>query len=166
LPVVEQDHVACVAEVGVDGSGAERQAGAVVAALSPEILAPEGCNDGFVRDDAILVVTLISDEDDALDSQGSGREPSQWVEAVLAAKHGDPEAMVVLGLLGDGGRPGAVCPDDASGTGMYSPRLDTFVTSFPRHVVGSVCTPNYADFFEQTVDLIKNTCENHIPPEG
>ena len=50
--------------------------------------------------------------------------------------------------------------------GQYPPRLVEFIESFPRHVVGSVCEPNYAGFFEQAVDLIKDTCEVYVPPQG
>jgi hypothetical protein len=151
---------ACLAEVGTGGDGNEQIGGATVSALSPGKLANGQCNEGFVRDDAILVVTFITDEDD----MGSAGEPGEWYEAVVAAKNGDPDAVVVLGLMGDYGQPGAVCEDDGGTTGVYPPRLDEFVQSFPRKVVGSVCEPNYAGFFGEAVDLIKDTCDGFVPP--
>ena len=154
---------ACLAEVGTEGSGDERQAGALVQAL--EASGPGSCNEGFLRDDAILVVTVITDEDEGYMDAGSPGDPAQWKSKVMAAKNGDEEAMVVLGLIGDGGQPGAVCTE-TEGAGAFAPTLNEFVTSFPRHVVGSVCEPNYADFFEQAVDIIKTTCEVYVPPQG
>jgi hypothetical protein len=64
---------------------------------------PGGCNEGFLRPDAILVVTLISDEDDMY-SEG---DPDTWKQALLTAKADDEEAIVMLGLLGDTGQPGS-----------------------------------------------------------
>jgi len=31
-------------------------------------------------------------------------------------------------------------------------------------VLGSVCAPDYSDFFQQAVDLIETTCEEFTPP--
>jgi hypothetical protein len=157
---------ACLAEVGTAGVGDERMAGAMVSALAADNLAADGCNAGFVRDDAILVVTLITDEDDSLNDEGSAGDPPDWYQAVVAAKNGDPEAIVMLGLIGDAGQPAALCQDPGDGTGLFAPRLHELITSFPRNVVGSVCAPSYNDFFEQAIDLIKQTCEVYIPPEG
>ncbi len=156
----------CLAQVGTDGDGDERIAQATVTALSPEMLGNAGCNSGFVRDDAILVVTLITDEEDSFHGEGSAGDPPDWYDAVLASKNGDEEAIVMLDLLGDYGQPGAVCNDEGNGNGEYPPRLHEFIESFPRHVTGSVCEPNYAGFFEQAVDLIKDTCEVYVPPQG
>ena len=45
----------CLARVG--GSGYDLIGQALTAAVSPELRAPGGCNEGFLRDDALLVVT-------------------------------------------------------------------------------------------------------------
>ena len=157
---------ACLGEVGTDGDGDERAAGAAVRALTADALANGGCNDGFVRDDAILVVTVITDEEDSTHGEGSPGDPPDWYEGVIAAKNGDADAVVMLGLIGDGEQPNAVCEGEDNGDGQFAPRLSEFVTTFPRHVLGSVCEPNYATFFEQAVDLIKDTCEVYVPPQG
>lgn len=66
------DAFLCIAKVGSEG-GYPRTADAMVAALSSPLLGtngyPPGCNQGFLRDDALLVVTLISDQPDE-DSSG------------------------------------------------------------------------------------------------
>lgn len=48
----------CIAQVGGDGCGFEQTLGAMVASLT------EPANAGFLRDDAMLVVVILTDEDD------------------------------------------------------------------------------------------------------
>src|SRR5690606_31696793 len=88
------DTFACVAQVGT--GGANEVGAALAAAVAPEINAPGGCNDGFLRDDALLMVTMVTPSyDDSF--TGSVEE---WYQAVVAAKHGDPGAIVML-LIGN-----------------------------------------------------------------
>jgi hypothetical protein len=157
----------CAAQVGVSSyAGTERPMEAMVQAVSPSTDAAT-CNEGFIRDDAILVVTFITDEDDAFgDSAGT---PAGWQQALISAKNGDQNAIVVLGLFGDNDQPGAICQDLGSGTdgAEPSPRLREFVNSFgDKGFFGSVCAPSYDDFFQQAVGLIDVTCDEFIPPQG
>src|SRR5690606_22409364 len=141
----------CMAEVGTNGSGSERQMDATLGAVSDALNAPTGCNSGFVRDDSILVVTVITDEDDA----ASAGNPAQWKSSLAAVKNNDEAGVVVLGLIGDLNQPNAVCTGDASSSGAdNATTLRQFVTSMDNHVLGSVCEPNYNSFFEQAVQLI------------
>ena len=57
----------------------------------PELNGPGGCNEGFLRDDALLMVTFAANTPD-IDSAG---KPKLWADAVLAAKHGDPRVTPV-----------------------------------------------------------------------
>jgi hypothetical protein len=69
---------ACIAQVGTGGAGATGQA--MVAALQPEINDPNdeyACNGGFLRTDALLVVTIIQDTYDS-DSLGT---VDDWIAA-------------------------------------------------------------------------------------
>ena len=124
---------------------------AVQAALGGWQNGPTGCNEGFLRDDAILVLVLITDEEDdnIEDGEGSPGDPAAWYEAVVAAKRGVPENAVVLGLLGDGNLPGGLCPlawNPKEDGGEASPRLQSFVKMFPAHVLGSVGMGLLEDF--------------------
>jgi hypothetical protein len=154
----------CAALVGTEGEGDERPIQTMQAALSPGMNKPGGCNEGFLRDDAVLVVTFISDEEDDTESPGN---PQQWHDTLLALKQGNETAIVVLGLLGDTGLQDAVCPPDSipgSNGGEYSPRLIDYVESWgERGLWGSVCSPNYGAFFEQAVALIETACEEFVP---
>jgi hypothetical protein len=125
------------------------------------------CNEGFLRDDAILVVTFITDEDDNVgDSAGT---PAGWKQTLISAKNGDENAIVVLGLFGDNDQPGGICQDLAGGTdgAEAAPRLREFVDSFgDKGFFGSVCAPSYDEFFQEAVGLIDVTCDEFIPPQG
>ncbi len=159
----------CAARVGTGAtSDPEKPMESMVAAVTPNTPAAT-CNTGFVRDDAILVVTFITDEDDA-PSDGSSGTVEGWRQALIAAKKGDPNAVVVLGLFGDGDQPGSICPPfnpDAASGAEPSPRLREFVDSWgDRGVAGSVCAASYQEFFEQAVAVIDTTCDEYIPPAG
>ena len=164
---------ACVAAQGVDGSGAEQPMAAMLEAVSGPMVASGACNQDFLRDDAILVVTFITDEeDDALvdPAGGSPGDPTSWAADLLAAKNGDPDAVVVIGLLGDTDLPGAVCSPPPVGGGLTgaegAPRLRTFVDGFgSQGLWGSVCSADYAPLFTQAVSLIDTTCDGFIPPQ-
>ncbi|EDM80079.1 hypothetical protein PPSIR1_20669 [Plesiocystis pacifica SIR-1] len=144
----------CLALVGVGGDGLERPIDATLEAIGNQS-SPGGCNEGFLRDDAVLVVTIISDEDDVGQSMG---DPASWKQALVDAKGGNEEAVVILGLLGDGGLANGQCPDDVD-----APALRSFTDSFVHGVVGSVCAPDYAPFFLQAVSVIDAACDDFEP---
>ena len=159
---------ACAADVGTGSTtNTEKPMEAMVQAVTPSTPA-FACNEGFIRDDAILVVTFITDEDDGSgDSQGN---VNGWRQALISAKGGDETAVVVLGLFGDNDQPGAICPpldEDSNDGAEPSVRLREFVDSWgPRGFAGSVCAGSYNDFFQEAVGIIDNTCEDFTPPEG
>jgi hypothetical protein len=155
----------CVANL-YDGNNPETTMQSMLAALDPAIVGPGGCNEGFLRDDAVLVVTFITDEEDDTESMG---DPAMWYDALLALKGGNETAIVVLGLVGDTGLPNAVCPADSvpgSNGGEYSPRLIEFAESWgTRGLWGSVCSADYGPFFTDAVALVDTACDE-FEPEG
>lgn len=168
-PDLEQTFL-CMADVGTFGSGNEVPIDAVLAAIGDHNTGDGGCNDGFLRDDAVLVVTIITDEEDDHDGFfGSEGEPAQWHQAVLEAKGGNETAAVVLGLVGDTDLPDGLCEplDDGGVDGAEaSPRLREFVEAFgSRGFVGSVCAPSYDGFFSDAVSVIDTACDE-FEPEG
>lgn len=154
----------CAAQVGIEGHGIERPMDALVAALADPDGETDACNDGFLRDDALLVVVLITDEEDEGDSVG---DPLDWYQTVVDAKGGDEDAVVVLSLIGHD-KPNACIP--AQWTGMMgaeiSPRLRTFTELFPHGTVGDVCAPDYGPFFADAVDGIAAVCGLGPQPAG
>lgn len=155
----------CIANLYA-GNSPELTMGGMLAAVSAPMVDAGGCNEGFLRDDAVLVVTFISDEEDLGDSIG---DPATWHAELLARKGGNETAVVVLGLLGDTSLADAVCPPDSvpgSNGGEYSPQLIEFVEAFgDRGLWGSVCAPDYGPFFDEAVALIDTACEE-FEPEG
>ena len=165
----------CAAKPGTgDGQyGDERPMQALETAISGPLLGAGACNEGFLRDDALLVVTVISDEEDDIElggSRGSPGEPADWHRAVLKAKGGLEEMVVTLGLIGT--EASTDCnPLAETGQGNVltgaekSPRLESFVKMFgPRGFIGDVCAPNYDSFFEKAVAVIDFACDSL--PEG
>src|SRR5690606_32044998 len=117
-----------------DGSGSERQMDSMVAAVGSALNGTGGCNQGFVRQNAILVVTVITDEEES----NSAGNPADWKQALVNAKLGDESGVVVLGLVGDTNTPNAVCGALGGSTGAdESPRLRQFVSSMENNVLGS-----------------------------
>lgn len=158
----------CVATVGTYGSGDEKPMLAMTRAIADEMNGPMDCNEGFLRDDAILVVTFMTDEeDDNAAGDGSPGSPAEWVDAVIAAKGGNPDAVVVLGLIGDGDQPNGQCaagdPNNGGNGAEASPRLRAFVEGFPNGRVGSVCAADYTPFFVEAVSVIDTACDEFVP---
>lgn len=178
----------CMGARGFAGPGDEQTMDALVAAIGP-LNADGGCNSGFLRDDAILVVTIITDEEDSpsdtvaippldgscapadADPNSSGN-PDTWVAAVVAAKAGNEAAAVVLSLLGDcdlGGSCQGIVLDTANPAAPVTgaepaPRIRQFTESFGFGSVGPVCAADYTPFFLDAVSVIESACDDFVPP--
>jgi hypothetical protein len=139
---------------------------------------PGGCNEGFLRDDALLVVVLITDEEDdhevdscgMLPQTGSNGEPAGWFANLVAAKAGVESNIVVLSLIGPPGPEPVACPPlDKCAGGIIgaesSPRIAQFTSMFTNGFIGRVCEPSYASFFQEAVAVIKSACEDFDPIE-
>ncbi len=159
---------ACVANVGTEGNQIEQQAGALVQALSPALL-DGGCNDAFLRDDALLIVLIITDEaDDNTDPPaprgGSVGDPPEWFDAVVSAKGGLATNIVALGLTGGWPEFTNCGILDPNGTGAEpSPRLVELIESFEVNFVGSVCLDSYDAFFDDVLGQVAAGCAQFVP---
>ena len=151
---------ACMAKVGSGGAG--RTGEAMVAALQPAMNDPDdeyACNRGFLRDDALLVVTIIQDNYD-VDSSGTVGE---WIEALRAAKNYDDDAFMVLVLTTDVdvGYQQLCLPND------YDPeknRLRLLAEGVEHGFIESICLETYAPFFAEHVSHLVDLCDNFVPP--
>jgi hypothetical protein len=170
------DAFACAALIGTDGDSDERPMQTMQAALSPGMNGPGDCNDGFLRDDALLVIVIITDEEDDHEIEaceqdaypGSSGEPAQWFESVVAAKGGVEENIVVLALVGPPGPEPAVCPsldkcDGGVDGAEVGERVASFTTMFSNGIVGRVCEPSFGSFFSEAVGVIATACDNFVP---
>jgi hypothetical protein len=153
----------CIAQVGISGSGDEIQAQAGYHAISPAMNAAGACNEGFIRDDALLVVVIITDENDAPDCVpllgclgGSEGDPPDWFQKFSQYKSGIQENIVMLALVGDADNP---CGAD------NCTRLIALTNWFFNGSVGDICAPSYESFFNDAISVISDACENFTPPE-
>jgi hypothetical protein len=159
----------CAAIVGTEGNPVEQQASALVEAVSPAMNEAGSCNAEFLREDALLVFLVISDEEDdvADDPQpqgGSMGDPDVWYEAIVAAKGGEPKNAVALGLVGGSPRFGDCTDLTLGGDGAeQTTRLSTFIEKFPTNFTGSVCSPTYSEFFATALETVAEGCQKFIP---
>lgn len=169
----EAETFRCLGNQGTRGSGDERMMGATLSAVSQGLLSSGGCNEGFLRKDAILVVLFVTDEEDGGPNKragyfGSDGTPAQWHQKLIEAKGGDEKGVVVVGLYGDIGKKDALCEEMRPGgiTGAEeSPRLAELVGLFGNHGrSGSVCAADYNPFLQDIVPLISNSCDAFEPP--
>ncbi len=165
----------CAARVGTGGDGNERPMQTLTKALSDALAAPGACNEGFLRDDALLVVVIITDEEDDHEvdgclqqpQPGSAGDPPDWFDAVVAAKDGIESNIVVLALVGP--KPPNACPalDKCAGGiqgAEQATRIIEFTEMFTYGFVGQVCAPTYEPFFEEAVSIIESACDDFVPP--
>ncbi len=148
----------CVAQVGTSGDPKELQVAAALSAFAPELAAPGGCNAGFRRPEAALVLVIISDEEDLEDTPGS---PESWYDDLLARTGALPEQVVVLSLIGVD-KPNA-CPEfqwNGSEGAQLAPRLAEFTALFPHGAVGDVCAADYGPFFQEAIAAVASACDD------
>ncbi len=148
----------CAAAVGISGASDEKPMEALTT-----LLARHGspCNADFVRDDAVLVIVLITDEEDDGDSD---RDPADWHDAVVAAKDGDASRVMMLSLIGLDEPNACAGPWDGATGAEYAPRLAEFTERFGHGVVGDVCAADYGPYFAALLADVASECANNNPP--
>lgn len=145
----------CILNVGQTG-GTQQYLAAMVKAVGPALNAPDGCNAGFLRPDAMLVVVVLADYPDD-DSPGT---PDGLAASLIAAKKGYTDGIVVVGILG------TVQPeplDDDCGD-FPGDRTRKFVEGFPNHALGSFCDPDIGANLVEAIEVIQTACAEFVPP--
>ncbi len=169
----EEDSLAavfnCVGRVGTEGSGNELPLSATVQALQPELIGVGGCNEGFLRPDAVLVVVIVSDDPPfpaTPDDAWPFFDTTEMHDAIVQAKGGDESSIVMIGVVSWGDR-SCVCPWCCPGYGCMAANINAIelVESFGDHgVLASVCSEDYAPVLAQTIETIDATCAGFSPP--
>ena len=144
---------ACAAQVG--SSGAMRMGQTLAVAVQPWMNDEGSCNDGFLRDDALLMVTIITHAYDVEDGIVTSYEgtPATWAAAVGDAKHGDLDSVVVLGII----------PTEGPGCKDFD-RLCQMLELFPFALNRDSWADKYGPFFEEAAELVETACADFIPP--
>ncbi len=156
----------CIADVR-SGGLTETLGDAAVAAIDRNA-GPGDCNEGFLRDDSLLVITMLTDEpgSDALTGQ-------EWFDRIVAARGGVETNIVVLALFSDGSLipsggfpfplPSEECSESPSAAAS---EFVDFVGRFTHGYSAHICEPDYGPFFQAAVSNIKTACDDYVPPAG
>ncbi len=154
------DSFACAAQVGSSGSGIERPMNAMEAAVGDELGGAGQCNEGFLRDEALLVVVLITDEWDGPndpEAEGSSGNAKAWHNTVVAAKNGNEENVVVLTLSYING--GACPPPDV----FFEPGdIQPFTEMFGDNGIMACITDDFGSTFLDASAVIETACANFV----
>ncbi len=178
--MTEQDDLAdkfsCAAQVGSGGDGDEHPMEAMLTALSSPLIDAGSCNEGFLRDDALLVVVIITDEEDDHETQaeacdmtalpGSPGEPATWFDDLVEVK-GEEGNVVVLSLVGPDAEAGNMCPalDKCNGGivgAEVADRILEFTRMFTFGFIGPVCD-DFGPIFAESIAVIATACEEFNP---
>jgi hypothetical protein len=153
----------CAASVGTSGDLYELPMNAVEAVATKTEGGAGECNEGYIRDNALLVIVIITDEADGPgdpDSMTSTGTPQSWYDTVVASKQDIPENVAVLSLVNYNGGP---CPP--VGATADGQNIVDFTNLFaPNGFVAGICEPDYGPIFQEAIAVIEQACENFIPP--
>jgi len=144
---------ACVAQVGTSGGSMMGQA--LATSVQPWLNGPGDCNDGFLREDALLMATVITNSYDGEGWAGSSAagNPETWTKALRTAKADDLESIVALGIIPTEG-PG--CDDND--------RICQMLQLFPYALNRNIAADDYGPFFDEATDLVETACAGFAVP--
>jgi hypothetical protein len=161
---------ACAAQVGSGGNDDEMVMRGLLNAMNPAT----ACNEGFARDDSLLVIVIISDEDDVPEpymcdpddpfdnpcmTTGSGGTPDEWVAELGTYKSNIDTNVVVLSLVG-------LQLDNSCGA-VPASKLIGFANRFGDNgFTDDVCAESYDEFFAAALPIIDGACQDYVPPAG
>jgi hypothetical protein len=181
--ITEEDsitRVGCLLTVGQDYDDDEKQLETTIAALSPEMLAPGACNEGFLTEGAPLVVVIVSDEDDDDDSMtpgedetrtGSVGDPTDWFDALTAIRPASNLGVILLGGTEEEACMWEPLSGNADGMGAeYPVRMLTFLQHFSGsgyvdHIESANICASAAELmmeFETFNEVLQAVCEDAV----
>ena len=119
-------------------------------------------NAGFLRDDSVVFVVMLTDED----TLGLGATRVQEHQLLLSAVGGDRSRLVVLAIAGDPGvfeAPKTTCAGPY-GTASPGRRLGSVVATFgDRGITSDICAGNLAQTFDEALDELVHACVSFVP---
>ncbi|MCA9717271.1 MAG: hypothetical protein H6713_25530 [Myxococcales bacterium] len=156
----------CVASMA-GGAGLEMPLEALRASLTDRVHDAEAYNAGFLRDDALLVVMLITDEDDqsvlnvgedwdGLVSPGPITPVPVYWDLLVKLKGGDPGKLVLIALSG---AEAETC-SSVDGVADPAPRVHELLElAAPNSHWGLICDDDYAAPLRAALDVIQASCD-------
>jgi hypothetical protein len=157
----------CVGDTQVSNFGAiadacsgdeddESPAGAAAAAVTFPAAMNE--NAGFLRDDAVLFVIAVTNEDEG--GSPSFINPQALHDALVAAKGGEVNNVVFLGIAGS-----ELCLAYGAITAP-APQMEALAGLFAadnRGVFYDLCSENVGPAFDMAIELVDSACDNFVP---
>jgi len=142
---------ACLARDGGTSGGSLEHGTTLGRALAFDMA--HGCNAGFLREDALLMVVQI------VGSSWEEAEPWAWADYVLEAKGGDQDMAVALAISSDwmGYSPEPLC--EGANMVPHPPAFAEWTQYFDHGVHGSKCAPTYAPFFAEAASISAELCD-------
>ena len=122
--------------------------------------AVSGPNAGFLRDDALLFIVAITDEDEEVVDAASVQE---IYDTIVAAKGGDVGRVVYLGIAGD-----SAC-DGPYGTAIDATQSKALTALFAdqgRGMFWDLCQGDLPTAFETAISTIVDSACQQFPPVG
>ncbi len=144
----------CVATLG-EGPKTPVAMESMMEALEPDML-NDGCNGGFIRPDALLVLVVVQSSYDDL-SPGT---PQEWYDTLVTVKNGNEEAVVVLVISSDNDLPNPKCGDPIGEPNEL--RLLAQETAAHGRFL-SVCEGDYGLFLKEGAALALEQCAVLVP---
>ncbi len=160
------DTFACLADVPAALGVLEMPLHAVELAFGARV--DDGTNAGFLRDDALLVLVLVTDEDDqsvwmtatnwpVFGGPGAPSPVSDFYDMLVNLKGGNPENLVGVAISGPSG----------GGGETDAPRVHAFLDLMaPNSYWTDISGSDYSTPLQEALEVIEGSCENFIPPEG
>ncbi len=150
-----QDDFACLAATQATSTLETTSRNAAEALVSPD-------NAGFLRDDSVVFVVMLTDED----TLGLGATRVQEHELLLSAVGGDRRRIVMLAIAGDPGvfeAPKTTCAGPY-GTASPGRRLGSIVASFgAAGSTSDICAGDLAQSFDDALDDLVAACVSFVP---
>jgi hypothetical protein len=152
--------LSCLLDIGTQPSE-EFPVTATLEALSEESQAPGACNEGFLREDAVLGIIYITN-DPAHAGEDDDAHPDLatfwWHDAILALKDDDETAVAVAGLV-------AMEPLDCIWWQQENENLIGLIDDFgPHGLRASVCEEDWGPSLSAGVELLAQTCADWEGP--
>ena len=135
----------CTRRVGT-GDTKHRVVEATLGALSDPLNAPGACNEGFLREDAYLILFVLSPFPDFY-AEGT---PADWTKELKSHKGGKFDKIYFIGLF-----QGCMSP---FGWKEYEP-LNEWVSSLYYHALDDACTGDVLPYIDPALDYVLGDCQ-------
>ena len=149
----------CVSNVGISGPVDEMPLEAMRLSITTEVR--NGVNAGFYRDDALLGIVILTDEDDQSIKTAAvdGSESTFPIEAYVAGLDhfkGDRAKWAVAAI--NGGSNGC---SSQLGNAAPAPRLEEFILQTGENAIqSSICEADFSIALRAALDTFEAACEN------